>query len=56
MESNIFKIKFNGKDIDLEIESSQLQLVQADEFEDQIGLFINIQAKGIEIDFFDEED
>lgn len=56
MESNCFKIKFHGKEIDLEIELSQLQLVQTDEFEDQIGLFINIQAKGIEIEFFDEGD
>jgi hypothetical protein len=34
---------YNGKEVDLEIESSQLQFIQADEFEDQIGLFINIQ-------------
>ncbi|HJY13007.1 MAG TPA: hypothetical protein VJ304_09495 [Flavobacterium sp.] len=56
MENNYFKIKYAGKEIDLTIDSGELKLCQADEFENKISLFIDIQAKSIEIDFFDEED
>ncbi len=47
--NNFFKIKYNDKDIDLEIESAELHLWANDDFGDKIGLFINIEAKDIDI-------
>jgi hypothetical protein len=54
MKENNFKIKYQGKEIDLDIESSQLQLWCANDFDKKIGLFVNIQAQGNHVELFDE--
>lgn len=54
MNTNFFKIIYEGTELDLEIESSELQLWKADEFNEAIGLYINVQAKGKETSYFDE--
>jgi len=46
---NFFKIKYNEKNIDLEIESAELHLWANDDFDNKIGLFINIETKYIDI-------
>ena len=51
-----FSVRFEGKQIELAIESSELKLVQADSFEKEIGLYISIETKGIDIDNWDEVD
>ena len=47
--NNLFNIKYNEKSINLEIESAELHLWVNDGFKDKIGLFINIEAKDIDI-------
>jgi len=47
--NNLFNIKYNEKSINLEIESAELHLWVNDSFNDKIGLFINIEAKDIDI-------
>jgi hypothetical protein len=56
MDNLCFQIKYQEKDVNLEIESSELKLVQADSFEQEIGLYISIQSKGAKVDIWDEED
>lgn len=56
MENSRFRIKYNGKEIEFEVESGNLQLWKADKFDEKIGLFINIQAEGVEIDLFNEQE
>ncbi len=46
---NFFNIKYNEKNIDLEIESAELHLWADDNFKDKIGVYIQIQAKVIDI-------
>ncbi len=47
--NNFFNIKYNDKNIDLEIESVELHLWANNDFKDKIGLFIQIQTKGVDI-------
>lgn len=56
MDHTYFRINYNGKEIDFDIASSELQLWKADNFDNKIGLFINVQTQGKEIDFFDAEE
>lgn len=55
MDNNIFKIVYEGSELDLEIELSEMQLWKADEYNENIGLYISIQAKGKDVSVFDEE-
>lgn len=53
----MFKIKFNNKEIDLEIRSTQLHLWSSHVLEkEKIGLFINIETEGKEVEMFDEDE
>jgi len=46
---NLFNIKYNEKNINLEIESAELHLWANANFKDKIGLYIQIQAKETDI-------
>jgi len=51
----MFKIEFNKKKIDLEIDSAELHLWSSHVLENEkIGLFVNIQTKGKNVEMFDD--
>lgn len=56
MDNEYFRINYGGKEIDLDIESNELSLWKADNFDENVGLFINIQAVGKEFEAFDEDE
>ncbi len=53
----MFRIKYQNKEIDLEIGKAELHLWSSHVLENEkIGLFVNIEAKGKEVEMFDEDE
>ena len=53
----MFKIKYKNKKIDFEINKTELHLWSSRVLENEkIGLFVNIETKGKEVEMFDEDE
>ena len=53
----MFRIKYQNKEIDLEIDKVELNLWSSHVLEkEKIGLFVNVETKGKEVEMFDEDE